>query len=699
MKAVLIYAGTTEGRLLAEKLAKEGIPSEVCVATEYGRQVMQEEGARENVHLRQGRLLSDEMRAMVMEGDYLAVVDCTHPYATVVTENIRKSMEGIGIPLFRLSRDLREMTEDCTFFSSSRECAEKLKGLEGRFLLTTGSKELSYFCGQEELRRRLVVRVLPGRESLELCYQNGLEGKQILAMQGPFSKEMNLATIHQYGITGLVTKESGRVGGFSEKLEAAREAGIPCYVIRKPASEQEQGGLSFAETFEAVFSLAYPEGREREAAPLASLDIVLAGIGMGAEKYRTMELERRLGETDYLFGAERMLGGMTARKGCFPYYLERDVLPCLKQLQREALEDLKITILFSGDCGFYSGAEKMLSALQGMPGVTVRILPGISSVSALSAKFGIRWQDCMILSAHGTAKESWKAELLHGARRGRKIFFLTSGPEDVREIGALLVEQGLADAYALKVGYQLSYAEEELLELRPQEAQSVTKPGLYAGFLIPPNPAKNGKTIKADGPWGQITPGYSDEVFLRGEVPMTKEEVRTISICKLKLTEDALVYDVGSGTGSIAIEIAALAPGIMVYAVECKPEAVSLIQKNRERFGACRVQVVEGMAPQALEKLPVPTHAFLGGSRGNLKEILAALYEKNPRMRIVMNAISLESLSQMQEMTKAYPITDLDITTVSVSKARKVGGYHLMQAGNPVTIFSFTFCERGETDA
>jgi len=180
---------------------------------------------------------------------------------------------------------------------------------------------------------------------------------------------------------------------------------------------------------------------------------------------------------------------------------------------------------------------------------------------------------------------------------------------------------------------------------------------------------------------------------------MTKEEVRTISISKLALTEKAVVYDIGSGTGSVAMEIAALSPQIAVYAIECKQEAVSLIQKNKERLGASMVQVVNGMAPEALAGLPAPTHAFIGGSRGNLPEILNALYQKNPTMRIVMNAISLESIAQMQELVKKYPVGDLDVTTVSVSKAKQVGNYHLMQAANPVTIFSFTFREKEKPTA
>ncbi|MBO4514348.1 MAG: precorrin-6A reductase [Lachnospiraceae bacterium] len=759
MKRVLIYAGTTEGRLLSRKLAENEIPSEVRVATEYGREVMHGEKESQWILVRQGRLATKEMSELLDEGDYLAVVDATHPYATEVTKNIKESMEGKAIPYFRLARNLEEasqLTKQCQYYNTAQECAEKLAENyarnsgensaenipQGNIFLTTGSKELESFCADENLRKRLVVRVLPGRESMELCWKAGLEGKQIIAMQGPFTKEMNLATIRQYGITALVTKESGKIGGTDEKLEAAKEAGIACHVIRKPACEDAEA-MSFEEVLAEILRLTGKEtcktgaeakqganaafgaeakiaGDASNSSSLAALDIVLAGIGMGAETERTMALEKRLQETDYLFGAKRMIAGIAVKKGSFPYYLEKDIVPCLEQLQREERGNICVTILFSGDTGFYSGAEKLVNGLRRLPNVNISIFPGISTISALGAKFGVSWGDAMIMSTHGTAKERWKVELLFGMRHGRKIFFLTSGAEDVREIGRIMKAQGFADCYRIKLGYQLSYPEEELFELTAGDAQEITQPGLYAGFLLPADRGTLPEGIASDGialhgsapgsnmsgntePAGNascsnmpcaITHGWPDEVFLRDRVPMTKEEVREISICKLRLTETATFWDVGSGTGSIAMEVAALSPGIRVYAIERKPEAVELIQRNKEKFGAENVAVIEAEAPDGLEGLPAPTHVFLGGSGGKMKAILDMIMQKNPAARVVMNAISLESMAQMQTLLAEYPVTDLEITTVNVSKAKQVGDYHLMQAGNPVTIFSFTL--RGE---
>ncbi|MCR4939185.1 MAG: precorrin-6Y C5,15-methyltransferase (decarboxylating) subunit CbiT [Treponemataceae bacterium] len=188
-----------------------------------------------------------------------------------------------------------------------------------------------------------------------------------------------------------------------------------------------------------------------------------------------------------------------------------------------------------------------------------------------------------------------------------------------------------------------------------------------------------------------LTPGIPDEDFIRDKVPMTKEEVRVISISKLRLTESSVVYDIGSGTGSVAVEIARLSPSIEVYAVEIKEEAVSLIKRNGEKFCCQNLHVVNVLAPDGLEKLPPPTHAFIGGSKGRLQEIMTFLKEKNPRVRIVLTAVSLETVAEMQSLLEKFNVTDAELVQVSVSRTEKLGGYHLFKANNPVFIYSFTF--------
>lgn len=783
MKKVLIYAGTTEGRELAQELARERIYCDISVATEYGRQIMDEK-ISPYICILQGRMTAKQMRLKCENEQYLAVVDATHPFATEVSVNIRESLKGLDIPYFRLGREKipgeegeRQAGERQTgerqagerqageqqaeeqnymarkYFQNTAACVEALKKTEGKIFLTTGSKELSAFCREETIRKRLVVRVLPGMESLQECVRNGLEGRQIIAMQGPFSKEMNLAMIRQYQASVLVTKESGKTGGEDTKLAAAGEAQIPSYIILRPDEKtpvmdmdevleqlrrlesvtdssckkmqegQDLFDLYDTKTEEVVYQKVHEcqenKEQEKKQEQQRNLQITLAGIGMGAEALLTEEVRNRIAEADYVFGAKRMVESI--KKLCkqdaktYNYYLSKDIIPVIENIQENSA---KIVILFSGDTGFYSGCEKLYNELCKHKGMgKAEVLPGISSLSMLSARTGISWQDAKILSTHGVEPALWKSRLLDAAKHEKKTFFLTSGVADVEEIGNLLSSEFAKEEWKnLKIylGYQLSYPQEwvrcltvdELCKLMnrdhndgwqdslqnslqedPQDQlqdqlQDKPEEGLYAGMLINEQPKKH-----------RLTPGYPDDVFIRGQVPMTKEEVRSVSICKLHLTEDAVVYDIGSGTGSVSVEIAALSPRVQVYAMEVNGEAVSLLEENCKQFGLHNVKCIKTKAPDGLEDLPVATHAFIGGSKGNLREILWTLYRKNNHMRIVVNAVSMETICQMQELLKELPVEQEEILQLSVTKTKQLGGYHMLQAANPVYIYAFTFVE------
>lgn len=188
--------------------------------------------------------------------------------------------------------------------------------------------------------------------------------------------------------------------------------------------------------------------------------------------------------------------------------------------------------------------------------------------------------------------------------------------------------------------------------------------------------------------------GIKDEMFIRGKIPMTKEEVRVLSISKLQLEKDSVVYDIGAGTGSVSIEIALQDPGISVYSIETNSEAIALIERNKEKFGASNIQIVEALAPDKLDTLPMPSHVFIGGSKGRLQSILDCIYERNKNCRVVINALTLESIAQIKDVLTSYSICEEDLVQVQISKMKKVGTYHMMSANNPVYIFSFSFMEK-----
>ena len=184
--------------------------------------------------------------------------------------------------------------------------------------------------------------------------------------------------------------------------------------------------------------------------------------------------------------------------------------------------------------------------------------------------------------------------------------------------------------------------------------------------------------------------GIPDEEFIRDKVPMTKSEIRSISLAKLGLLRDSVIYDIGAGTGSVSVEAARMADRGRIFAIEKKKEALELISKNKLKFEVKNLQIIEGEAPACMEGLPVATHAFVGGTGGSMKEILKVLLQKNPDIRVVINTISIESLGEVTALLKNLPVMDIEIVQVGVAKSKKIGDYHLMMGQNPVTIISFT---------
>lgn len=188
-----------------------------------------------------------------------------------------------------------------------------------------------------------------------------------------------------------------------------------------------------------------------------------------------------------------------------------------------------------------------------------------------------------------------------------------------------------------------------------------------------------------------------DEWFVRGKIPMTKEEVRVVSLAKLEIAPDSVIYDIGAGTGSVTVEAICMAPQGQIYAFEQKKEGCELIRENLNRveIPAERAVVVEGRAPECLSGYPVPDRAFIGGSGGNISEILDLLFEKNPSVRIVINVIALESLSQVTDYCARRGLIP-DVTCIQASRAKQLGAYHLMQGMNPVYVITLDGRERRE---
>ena len=649
MYKAIVFAGTTEGYAICNFLAENGVSVYACAATEYGGSLLEENSF---LHVSAGRLKTEDMEELFQKETPEIVLDATHPYAAEVTKNIRKACENAGVRYQRVLRPEGERSSEAVYVESPEEAAEFLSGTEGNIFLTTGSKELAKFTVIPDYKERLFARVLSIPSVIQSCAELGVEGKHLIGMQGPFSAEINEAMLRQFQCSYLVTKDTGLAGGFPEKIEACQRCGATPVIIGRPLKEE---GLSLPEArgfLAKFFDLKL------------SQKISLVGIGMGAEKTLTLEGKKAFDEAELLIGAKRMTEAVQkpGQKVLHEYRSEKIV-----EYIKAHPEYRTVAIALSGDVGFYSGAKKLVDLLEG----NVEVICGISSVVYFMAKIGLSWDDAKIVSAHGR-----KCNLVSLIRHNQKVFSILGTEDGVASLASKLVYYGMGDV-TLYVGENLSYENEKIFH---DKAENLTE---YRGDALSVVTAYNEAAVPLSA-----VHGIRDEEFLRGKAPMTKEEVRTVSLSKLRLAEDSICYDVGAGTGSVSIEMALRAWNGQVYAIEKKEDALGLLKENKQKFAADNLEIIPGTAPEAMGELPVPTHAFIGGSSGNMNEIVKLLLEKNPKVRIVINCITLETVTEAMNAIRDFDLTDVDIVQLGAARSKSIGRYHMMMGENPIYIIS-----------
>lgn len=653
MYKLCVFAGTTEGRRLVEFLSGQDVAVTACVATEYGGTLLR---AADNVTVCAKRMAQDEMERMFSAEEFDCVVDATHPYATVVTENIAAACRNTGREYLRLARESGS-ADGAVFVEDADDAVEFLNATEGNILLTTGSKELLRYTGIANFPERVYARVLPMEDSLRACKSAGLQPSHIFAMQGPFSREMNLAILRSTGAGYLVTKLTGHAGGLEEKLAAAAELGVTVVAIGRP---QQVEGLDFSELIDLLcrrYGLAWQP------------QVCIVGIGAGEEDTLTREAHDAIKRADCLIGAARMLEFAVQGQGTFCAIAPEKIA----QFILSHREHREFAVLMSGDTGFFSGTRKLLPLLKSCG---VRILPGLSSMSCLCARLGTSYEDVVPVSIHGRDHD-----IVPDVLRHRRVFALVGGENGMPDLCRHLTEAGLGDV-RISVGERLGYGDEKITQ------------GTAAELMQSHFHTLSVALIEHDRPH-IVTHGVRDEMFQRGNaadgavVPMTKREVRAVSLSQLQLTQDAVCWDIGAGTGSVSIEMAMQATNGWVYAVEKKRDAIHLMEENRKKFFVENLTIVSGNAPEVCIDLPAPTHVFIGGSSGNLREILALARQKNPAVRIVATAIALETVGELTNCLNAMQWRETEVVSLSAARDRRAGSYHLMTGQNPVTIFTF----------
>lgn len=365
-----------------------------------------------------------------------------------------------------------------------------------------------------------------------------------------------------------------------------------------------------------------------------------------------------------------------------------DTIDFLKE--NAANENMNAAVLASGDVGFYSiattirkrlsecvkissdsgsGSVQLIGNLDSeYVGVTpdIELIPGLSSFQVFASRLSMGYEDWKLISLHGLDRS-----ILPYASYYPKTFALTGGRWDVASVIEELVKSGLGQV-KVYVGERLSMEGEQITVGRADRLAGRDFDKLSVMLI------ENKNYLS---PYRML----ADDDYHRGKAPMTKWAVRNLSVDALEIAPKDVVWDVGAGSGGVTCAMALKACESLVYAVEMKEDALEVLRENRTRLGTYNVKVVEGRAPDALKELPAPDKVFIGGSTGSLKDILCQIFEKNPKARIVANAITLETIGEILNSCKELNIKT-EIISATIAKSKKLGNYNMMMGENPIYI-------------
>lgn len=402
------------------------------------------------------------------------------------------------------------------------------------------------------------------------------------------------------------------------------------------------------------------------------LRVNIVGIGPGNPKLLTGAAREAIEQSTVLVGDKRMLANFASGKRIYDTIKTAEI--CRICSEADPQKDV-VSVLVSGDVGFFSLAKIISGKL---PDCECVRYCGISSLVYFAQLLEMNWDDAKIISMHGR-----RQNFIEAVAHNKKVFALTGGENSPQALCTRLCEHGLGGV-TVYVGENLSYDDEKVSSMTAEEGARQGFSSLSVMMII----NSEAKALPHN------VHGLSDDLFIRSKVPMTKQEIRAVSLSKLMPQETDVIYDIGAGTGSCSVELALQAKRGMVYAFERNEEAVQLIEKNKALFGVENLTVVPGEASENLEAMPVPDCVFIGGSGGNLCKMLDTVYAKNPACRVVINAITVETLIEAAEYYKAHDTYALDIVNVFAARAKKLGAYNLMMSQNPVYIM--TALKKGE---
>ena len=397
------------------------------------------------------------------------------------------------------------------------------------------------------------------------------------------------------------------------------------------------------------------------------LKVNIIGIGPGNPDLLTGAARQAIAESNILIGDKRMLSAFADDSKTVYDTIKTSAIAEIAAKADPAKDVL--AVLVSGDVGFFSLAKTISGKL---PDCECVRYCGISSLVYFASKLQLSWDDAKIVSMHGRDQN-----LVAAVAQNKKVFSLTGGEHSPQALCKQLCEHGMGQV-TVYVGENLSYPEEKITQGTAEEISALNFPSLSVMMLL--NDEANG--------FAPTVHGLADDLFMRSKVPMTKQEVRSVSMSKLMPKATDLIYDIGAGTGSCSVELALIAKQGKVWAFERNPVAVELLGKNKELFGLSNLEIIAGEALENIKTMPAPDCVFVGGSGGDLCEMLDVIYAKNSKCRVVINAITVETLAQVAAYYKEHEDYSLEIVNVFVARGKHLGSYNLMIAQNPVYVMT-----------
>ena len=395
------------------------------------------------------------------------------------------------------------------------------------------------------------------------------------------------------------------------------------------------------------------------------MKVIVAGAGPGAPELYTGQMKVAVQSADLVLTAERLFEPLSALTDKVRILGVMDTVAYINE-NRDKNET--VCVAASGDTGFYSIAATI--ARKADPQVEIEFLCGIGSLSYFASRIKMGYENMKLVSLHGKEKT-----VIPFVCYNEKVFTLTGGTVKAHHIAESLYKAGLTEVN-LYVGENLSLPEERIVSGKPEEVMKMTFSDLSVVVVENKDYVNRYKTLK-------------DEDFIRGKSPMTKEAIRSLSLAALEIKPSDVVYDIGAGTGSVTCAMAYKACESMVYAVEKEEYAVELVKQNMEKTGARNIVIHQALAPEGMEDFPPADKVFIGGSTGNLREIIDTVRKRSREAVFVVTAVTLETISQAVETFGTLNM-ETEVTCANIAAAHKLGRYNLMKAENPVYIIKGT---------